>query len=151
MRLNLTRNAVKRLAIFDHLQRVEIQKIVIFDEGPLQACMNAFVHYEDGVNEERLIEVAAALPVPATVVVMSASSEEVIARSVTRVDKAFKGLLDHHWAAIKSTFESVLPRVIAENTNIDRVVRIASDNPLSAREFWQEVGCLGVSAHTTAK
>ncbi len=140
MRLNIARNAIKRLAMFDHLTIAVPEKIVIFDEGPLQACMNIFVHYEEGVEEQRLLDVTSGLRLPSVIVVVSADDDEIVSRSAVRSDKAFEGLSDHHWLKIKEEFERVVPKILARNRSVAKVVNIVSTNPVAAEDFWKDVG-----------
>jgi hypothetical protein len=139
MRLNLVRNAVKRIVLLHFLTGVERSEVIIFDEGPLQACMNIFVHYENKLDSERLLCAAPELPLAQIIVVVSAEEQAVVARSRVRPDQAFVGLHDHHWAAIKESFESALPEVLAEIDKYVKVIRVASEDPPTALEFWRLV------------
>lgn len=126
VRINLVRNFIKKLALFDYLSSRETDAHIILDEGPIQALLNIFVHYEPSLDLDKLKEVYESFPVSNYVIFVKASEQTVVNRSRSRSDPPLWGLQDVHWKNIKNNFERAFTNVIQNGLDPPKIIEYDS-------------------------
>lgn len=107
MRINLVRNFVKRVALHDFFEIKRTGCRIVFDEGPIQAFINIFVHYEQPPDTIEFRRLCRNVPHPSLCVLVTAAERDVVRRSTARRDPAYPGLNSTHWKTLKNHFDIV--------------------------------------------
>lgn len=83
-RLQLLRNVLKKLGVFEIIRRSGSQQLILVDEGTLQIAHNLFVHASAEVDPTLLSEFAALVPLPDAVVYLHQPEELLVERIIAR-------------------------------------------------------------------
>lgn len=97
-KINLLRNAIKKIGIFEIIRfRSAYPQVILVDEGVLQAAHNLFVHVSIETNMEHLNTFAGLVPLPDVVVYLRQPEELLMARTMKR---GHKRIPDHSYDKI---------------------------------------------------
>ncbi len=83
-RLQLLRNVLKKIGVYEIIRRSGSRQTVLVDEGTLQIAHNLFVHASAGVDPALVAEFAAIVPLPDAVVYLRPPEELLVERIVAR-------------------------------------------------------------------
>lgn len=119
-RLNLLRNVLKKIGIYEIIQfRRTGQQVILVDEGVLQAAHNLFVHACVEVKTEHLSTFAGLVPLPDVVVYLKQPESLLIDRTMKR---GHKRIPDRSYGTVVcfvkqavATFDKLVQHPVVEN------------------------------------
>lgn len=87
-RLNIARNVLKKVGLHEALRRtVPTGRVVIVDEGTVHSAHYLFVHAAADLSQQHITVFASLVPLPDALVLVRASKEELLARTLARGHK----------------------------------------------------------------
>lgn len=119
-RLNLLRNVLKKIGIYEIIQfRLASQQVILVDEGVLQAAHNLFVHSSVEVETEHVSTFAGLVPLPDVVVYLKQPEALLTDRTMKR---GHKRIPDRSYGTVVcfvkqavATFEKLVQHPVIEN------------------------------------
>lgn len=137
-RLNIIRNFIKKLWMFDYLSRHDDPgSIVVIDEGPVHCLNNIFAHHDLPPDFEKLVQVARNLPVCERIVWIDAPIVDIVRRAMHRKDPPRKQLTAFQWQQLAEHTSAVYERIAIRKLNVRTTLKImnsdASDDKIAQR------------------